>query len=357
MESRVYQLYAPYRIKEVKKNLVSKNDWTFVAPILAGICHADLRYFTGNRKPEALKKKLPMALLHEGIGRVLETTADFHINERVIFVPNIPGRLFDESAADETDKYTENGRFMGSGYDGIAQSVVQHPVECLVKIPQDIPDELAVLAEMASVAISALRPFSEMLCQKNQRIAIFGDGPVGFFAASYLHYRFGLGKDQLSVFGTSDEKLAKVDFAETFNVDQCDFSVHPKKYHLAVECTGGKFSSSAINQSINLMYSQGDIVLLGVSEGNVALNTRDILEKGLSLHGSSRSERCDFDSYLALLTNSSGYKNCLRKILPENQYMISKAEDLAAAFEQTENIPHWHKPLLRFDWRDPSCMA
>jgi len=40
-----------------------------VTPEITSICHVDLRYFTGNRRPEVLAKKLPMALLHEGIVR------------------------------------------------------------------------------------------------------------------------------------------------------------------------------------------------------------------------------------------------------------------------------------------------
>jgi hypothetical protein len=31
-----------------------------VKPTKASVCHADLRYYTGNRRPEALAKKLPM---------------------------------------------------------------------------------------------------------------------------------------------------------------------------------------------------------------------------------------------------------------------------------------------------------
>jgi hypothetical protein len=36
-----------------------------------------LRYYTGNRRPEALAKKLPMALFHEGIGIVEDSK---HVN-------------------------------------------------------------------------------------------------------------------------------------------------------------------------------------------------------------------------------------------------------------------------------------
>lgn len=45
------------------------------------------------------------------------------------------------------------------------------------------------------------------------------------------------------------------------------------------ECCGGKFSESAINQAIDLIDRQGQLVLMGVTEELVGINTRDVLEK------------------------------------------------------------------------------
>ena len=49
-----------------------------------------------------------------------------------------------------------------------------------------------------------------------------------------------------------------------------------------------------INSIIKYIKPQGSVMLMGVSENKVAINTRDILEKGLTLIGCSRSGRKDF---------------------------------------------------------------
>ena len=51
----------------------------------------------------------------------------------------------------------------------------------------------------------------------------------------------------------------------------------------------------AINDLIRYIKPQGTILMMGVSEYKVNINTRDSLEKGLLLVGSSRSGRVDFE--------------------------------------------------------------
>ncbi|MBU5582840.1 alcohol dehydrogenase catalytic domain-containing protein, partial [Enterococcus sp. S181_ASV_20] len=70
LESKVFSLVEPGVIEEVNKTRSLPENWVAVEPTYASICHADLRYFAGLRRPEALAKKLPMALLHEGIAVV-----------------------------------------------------------------------------------------------------------------------------------------------------------------------------------------------------------------------------------------------------------------------------------------------
>ena len=44
-------------------------------------------------------------------------------------------------------------------------------------------------------------------------------------------------------------------------------------------------------------------MLMGVSDNRVAVNTRDVLEKGLTFVGSSRSGREDFERAVEMLAN------------------------------------------------------
>ncbi len=58
---------------------------------------------------------------------------------------------------------------------------------------------------------------------------------------------------------------------------------------------GGKGSQQAIEQIINIINPEGSIALLGVSELPIQVNTRMVLEKGLTIIGSSRSGLKDFE--------------------------------------------------------------
>ncbi len=119
----------------------------------------------------------------------------------------------------------------------------------------------------------------EHITTDNSFAAIFGDGPVGYLAATALHYIYGIKQEQLLVFELSQKKLAAFEnFATTHLVFDYDFKQH-RGVHTVFECAGGKFSESAINQAIDLIDRQGHIVLMGVTEDRV-INTRDVLEKG-----------------------------------------------------------------------------
>ena len=55
-----------------------------------------------------------------------------------------------------------------------------------------------------------------------------------------------------------------------------------QRFDHAFECTGGQGSEPAINDIIDHIKPQGTVMLMGVSDNRVAVNTRDVLEKGLT---------------------------------------------------------------------------
>ncbi|MEO1769125.1 alcohol dehydrogenase catalytic domain-containing protein [Candidatus Enterococcus ferrettii] len=354
LESRVLSLVKPKVIEEVTKEREVKEGWVAIEPTYASICHADLRYFAGLRRPEALAKKLPMALLHEGIGVVKESgSPDFKKGDRVVVVPNIPGTVLHsemKQKADVPPNYSKGNAFLGSGYDGMAQSILVHPAECLVRIPDEIPAEIAVLSELSSVSHHAISHVKDKLVKEDTRVALFGDGPVGYFTAVMLRYLYGVKADRFMVFGAAEDKLANFDFARTANVLNYDFENEPEKFDVVIECTGGRFSESAINQAIMIADSLADIIFMGVTEELVPINTRDILEKGITVHGSSRSSTVDFAAVVEGMRNSD-YREALRKILPKKIIEVSNGEDFRQLMEKFVENPGWNKTVMHFNWQ------
>lgn len=353
IDSRVFSLVEPGVIEEVNKTREIPEKWVAVEPSYASICHADLRYFAGHRRPEALAKKLPMALLHEGIGVVKETRSEkFSVGDRVVVVPNIPGQILHpeiDQKPDVPENYSKGNAFLGSGYDGMAQSRLVHPEECLVRIPDEIPNEIAVLAELSSVSHHALSHVEDKLKKQDTRVALFGDGPVGYFTAVMLKYLYGVDAERFVVFGAADDKLTHFDFARTENVLTYDFEHSKERFDVLIECTGGRFSESALNQAIEIADSLADIIFMGVTEELVPIDTRDILEKGITAHGSSRSSTADFEAVVNGMKKPE-YRAALSKILPEQIVEISTGADFSQVMERFVENPGWNKTVMHFNW-------
>lgn len=350
IESRAFRLIAPWKFKEVKIQHELNKDDVVIRPTLASICHADLRYYTGERRKEALEEKLPMALFHEGIGEIVKSSNDeLQIGQRVAIVPNIPGWLLnskDDISSTVSDNYAQNSVFLGSGFDGIGQEHLVLPAENAVPIPNNIPDEIAVLTEVCSVSIQAINRIIDSY--RGRKIAVFGDGPVGFLTTAALHHVYNIPKNNLIVFGAVEEKLVHIDFATTYLVQEFDFNSE-KGVDIVLECTGGKYSESAINQAIELIEPEGKIVLMGVSEDRVPINTRDVLEKGLEIIGSSRSTVEDFKLLMKHFQDVT-YQNTLKKILPNEKNVICNIDDLKTVMDQVVLHKGWKKTLLSFHW-------
>lgn len=326
-------------------------------PTLASICHADLRYYTGQRRPEALARKLPLTLIHEGIGRIVpDRSPEAPYGERVVIVPNIPGYLLDRKEPEACcpacrgelgDNYCHLGRFLGSSMDGIAQHRLVVPAECAIAIPDEVPDDIALLAELCSVSYRAVSRVRDRL-NGGASVAVFGDGPVGYFTAAMLHHAFGLREDRLRVFGAIPDKIGQFEFASRALVQDTDFA-SAASADIAIECTGGRFSESAINQAIDLLKPGGVLLLMGVTEERVPINTRDVLEKGITLLGSSRSSRSDFAEVLQVMKEPA-CQTTLRRILPDRRTIVGSVHDFQAAMEESAQHRGWKKTVLEFHW-------
>jgi ribitol-5-phosphate 2-dehydrogenase len=88
---------------------------------------------------------------------------------------------------------------------------------------------------------------------------------------------------------------------------------------------------------------------MGVTEDLVPINTRDVLEKGITMFGSSRSSFHDYPPVIEAMRQPE-YQSTLRKLLPEKFNKIAAASDFADAIQYTSEHPHWKKTILQFEW-------
>ena len=339
MLNRVYRLVAPRVIEPVEVPVDLADDCVVVRPTHLSICNADMRYYLGRRSPEALAKKLPMALIHEGVGRVVYDAAGrLAAGTHVVMLPNQPVET-DEVIG---ENYLRTSKFCGSGFDGFMQELCVLPSARVLELPDAIDLNVAAFSELVSVAMHTVSRFDRIAHSRRDVVGIWGDGNVGFITALVVRMRFP--QTRIVVFGRNPYKLADFTFAQTYLTN--DVAQAPLVDH-AFECCGGDGSASAIDQIIDQINPEGTIALMGVTENPVPVNTRMVLEKGLRMYGSSRSSRGDFEDTLAL------YRACPEVVdylgaLVGTVVDVHTIKDIARAFETDARKPmgktimEWH---------------
>ncbi len=341
MINAVYKLIEPRLIDISYEDMPLENNKVIIHPLKLSVCKADQRYYQGIRSHDVLKKKLPMALIHECCAEVVyDPTGTFAPGQKVIPIPNIPTEDDDIIA----ENYRTSSFFRGSGYDGFMQDYISYDPERLVAISDSVNLTVAAFTELVSVCTHTISRFRKIAHSRRDKIGIWGDGNVGFITALLLRYICP--GSALYVMGTVNEKLSYFTFADgVFRVENLpeDFTVDH-----AFECVGGAGSRSAINQIIDHINPEGTVALMGVSENNIDINTRMILEKGLFFFGSSRSGKADFIKTVELFQAHPEISHYLENIVGE-EINVTSIADIHRAFEHDfsrnfgKTVMKWNK--------------
>lgn len=336
MINHVYQLVSPgvFSVKYSEENTDSK---VIIRPNYMALCHADQRYYRGLRDIKVLSRKLPMALIHECCGTVIkDNTGSYKIGQKVVMIPNVPPEIPQDGIY---ENYAKGSYFLSSGHDGFMREFVAMTPDRVVPY-NSIEDKIASISEFVSVGVHATDRFFNSSHQKKEVIGVWGDGSLAYVVCCILSCRFP--KSRIVVVGRNMSKLTRFSFAyKTYMADNIPADLLVDH---AFECAGGEGSYYAIDDIIRYINPQGTVMLMGVSENRVAINTRDVLEKGLTLIGSSRSGRADFQYAVELMENQD-FQTRLSNIISE-ETQVSNIEDIHRVFQQDLNtlfktVFHW----------------
>lgn len=345
MINYIYQLTSP-QFFSVKFEDIEINKKVIIRPRYMSICHADQRYYQGNRDINVMREKLPMALIHECCGEViLDKTGHFQPGQQVVMIPNQPAR--DENGATlESEKpliyenYRRDSKFLSSGADGFMREFVDIEPDRVIPF-ENIPLQTAAITEFVSVACHAVSRLQKIAHKKRDAIGIWGDGALSYVIANVL--RSKMPKTKIYVIGKNQRKLSRFSFVTrtflTYNI--------PKDLQIdhAIECVGGEGALDAINDMIEHTSPQGTLMLMGVSENKVAINTRLLLEKGFTMVGCSRSGRADFETAIALM-QTQRFRRRLTSIIYEDA-PVKNFDDMHRAFAADLNTPF----KTVFEWK------
>src|SRR5699024_1867340 len=210
----------------------------------------------------------------------------YKIGTKVVMVPNIPTEKDDLIA----ENYLRSSQFKSSGFDGFMQDYIFLTPDRLVELPDDINMNVAAFTELVTIAVHALSRFETKAHVRRDTFGVWGDGNLGFITCLFLKKIYP--ESKFIIFGKTDYKMNHFSFVD--KVVKIDEIPEDLRIDHAIECAGGKGSQYAVDQIIDHINPEGFISLLGVSEYPIEVNTRMVLEKGLTLQGSSRSGAKDF---------------------------------------------------------------
>ena len=237
MINTVYRLCSPRRFEIAFEDIGL--DGVIVRPTHLSICNADQRYYQGTRDIKVLREKLPMALIHEGIGQVVfDPTGSFTPGDRVVMIPNLPCEQDDCIA----ENYLRSSKFCGSSMDGFMQEYYKLQPERIVRLPLGIDLNVAAFTELVSVSVHAISRFQRFSHERRDRLGVWGDGNLAYITSLLLKkmqprseiYIFGISREKLSDFSFADGTYLTSDIPADMQIDH------------AFECVGGNGSPVAI---------------------------------------------------------------------------------------------------------------
>ncbi|ECH5769094.1 MFS transporter [Salmonella enterica] len=194
----------------------------------------------------------------------------------------------------------ENLNVIGVHIDGAMQEVVTHPAHLIHKIPDNVPSEMAPLAEPLTIALHALHRAN---VKAGEYVAIIGAGAIGLMAAlSARHYKatpilIDIVEERLRY----AQKLGVpyvLNAADDQVIDAIKNITHGTMAQVVIEASG---ANSAIRNTLDLASFAGRISFTGWPKQETSLPTNLITYKELDLRG-SRTSAGEFDEALRMLS-------------------------------------------------------
>jgi len=141
------------------------NAETLLKVSYCSVCRTDAKmWFQGQRD-----LVLPRVLGHEICGQKLDSNDHF-----IIWPASACNKC--HYCKNGTENLCDDIQLIGFHRDGGFAQYVKVPVESLIKIPENVPPEIACMTELLSSAINAVEQTD---LRENQKILIFGGGPAG----------------------------------------------------------------------------------------------------------------------------------------------------------------------------------
>jgi ribitol-5-phosphate 2-dehydrogenase len=341
--STVYRLTRPFLVEPFEEPVgPPAAEQVLLRPVRAGICGSDLKLYSGTRERSALRSKLPMALLHEGVATVMAVGEGVTLTpgQRVVPSPNIPCTIADPGRHPSPElacfacrpggagaNYCLAGKFLSSNTDGLARTAFVHPAACTIPVPAGVPDSLAVLSEPMATVLAGLDAVAP---PAGGRFLVIGNGAMGILVAVVLRLVLEAGPGDVLMTGHRWEaRAAAVDGLAT-PVEAAGARSSAEAVDVAFECVGGEASAETLALAVDVLRPGGRGVLFGPSEQPILFDARKMIAKGLTFVGCNRAREEHFVRALALSQEPAVWP-FLEHALGSKEFVVRDAKDLEDA--------------------------
>ncbi|ABO67305.1 zinc-dependent alcohol dehydrogenase [Geobacillus thermodenitrificans] len=239
--------------------------------IYGGICGSDLGVFKG-KLPHA---NYPVRAGHELVGVVVEKgeQAAYDIGTRVVVLPNTYCGTCDLCQKGYTN-ICRHKQSLGINVDGGFSHEFVITSKYVLSIPDDLPDEKAVLVEPFAVVVHALQ---KVKIKQGMKVAIIGCGNEGMMAAVLARY---LGADVTA----SDINPLKLETVKTMADIRtlAPSALGNESFDVVIEAAGTR---EAVEQAVELVAPGGHLVLIGFANEATFPVVR-LVRNEVTVHGS-----------------------------------------------------------------------
>lgn len=258
-------------IREVETSGTPLNDEVKLKIKLGGICGSDLSLLHG----KFAHATFPVRPGHELVGTIIERGEDvtYDIGTRVVILPNTYCEECEFCKQGKTNICT-NKKSLGINENGGFAEEFIISSKYIMPIPDDVPDERAVLIEPFAVVI---RAFKKVTIIAGTSVAVVGSGNIGLLAAALATY---LGAEVTAI-DPNPKKHALVKNIGNINVMYPD-DVTDETFDVVIEAAG---TEAAVNQAIQIMKAGGSMVVVGLVP-EVTIPMTQIVRNDQTIYGS-----------------------------------------------------------------------
>jgi len=297
-----------------------KDNEARIKVIYGGICGSDLRVFRGSL-PYA---NYPCCPGHEILGTIVEAGKDspFTVGTKVVSFPNT---FCDECefCAQGRTNICKNKKSFGVTVNGLFGQEVIIDTNFVIPVPDDLPDERAILIEPFSVNVHALK---KAAIAKGTTMAVIGCGTEGLLSIALANY---LGAD-LTVL---DLNKTKLEMAQCFNKNikvMHPADITDETFDIVVEAAGVKAS---FEQAMNIVKPGGSLIAMGLTGDSIDFPAMRIVRSEITIYGSIIYTKKDFEDAIKLLQDPAfNISPVLSKIVPYTQYEQAYTDALSGNF-------------------------